>query len=244
MKNFYIISNALNTSHSVIETTLRQSQLLNTIASVRKLDSNATICVVEMSATPLENEQRTLLKEHVNYLFEYTWDSEVQRIHKTHTIHFVKNLTETLCLKSFFAHLKNTQLAADHKRIFKLSGRYQLTEHFNLAQYQAEHFMNKIVFAKHRPPAHYITKSTYGISQTQDRGQYMSRLWSFDTQLLDHICEIYDSIFDFMASSTDETVHIDIEHCLFEFMPKSKIIEVDQIGVQGLGGFTGMLFED
>lgn len=237
MKNFYVITNALNTVHSVLDTNLRQQQIIYTIASIRQQDRASTICFIEMSAIPMTDEQRHMIQSITDYLFEYSWDPEVNDIYHNKTIHIVKNLTETLCLNSFFYHLKSAGLADNHQRIFKVSGRYTLTDSFNVHQYAQPEFKNKIVFAKSWPTAHYITDQTL-------EGQYMSRLWSFDAQLLEQVSDAYMGIYQYMVEHNNDTSYIDVEHTLYKLMPKDLIIELNKVGIQGIGGFTGTRFED
>jgi hypothetical protein len=63
--------------------------------------------------------------------------------------------------------------------------------------------------------------------------QYMSRLWSFDSEMLPDIAQAYGRMFKDMNMVLTSGGYIDIEHLLFVHLDSSKIQKIAKIGVEG-----------
>lgn len=237
MPNLYLVSSALNTKIGVFDSDQRLAQTLYTLASIRLQDPGARIYLVEMGAVAYNELQRIVLARAVDRVLDFSGDGEVQRIAAVHDLSIVKNLTETLCLDVMFGFLRSEGLLSDVSRVFKVSGRYQLTERADINRYADARFAGKVVFAQRRPPGN--VKAVIGIP-----GQYMSRLWSFDAVLIDHVVTVYQQILAHMLAVFQAGDYIDIEHCLCKFFPAEQIVEVEAIGVRGPSGGSGALLED
>jgi hypothetical protein len=121
-------------------------------------------------------------------------------------------------------------------RIFKMSGRYQMTDAFDPAYYDT--VPDRIVVLQRRtsqfPPA-----VTGGMQH-----QYMSRLWSWPAQITDQIIEAYQDGFVAMAQRMHDGGYFDIEHMLYAYLPADLVTEVDRVGLRGLLGPNGVQIED
>lgn len=237
MVNLYLVSSALNTKIGVFDSDQRLAQTLYTLASIRLQDPQARIYLVEMGAVPYNDLQRAVLARAADRVLDFTGDREVQQIAASQDLSIVKNVTETLCLDVVFGFLRSEGLLSDVSRVFKVSGRYQLTERADIGRYADARFSGKVVFAQRRPPGD--VKAVAGIP-----GQYMSRLWSFDAMLIDHVVTVYQQILAHMLAVIHAGEYIDIEHCLCKFFPAERIAEVESIGVRGPAGGSGAMLED
>jgi hypothetical protein len=61
----------------------------------------------------------------------------------------------------------------------------------------------------------------------------MSRLWSFDSELLPEIAQVYRNMFANMNSVLNAGGYIDIEHLLFSHLREELIQKISKIGVEG-----------
>ena len=66
------------------------------------------------------------------------------------------------------------------------------------------------------------------------RLQYMSRLWSFDANLLSYVSDTYERIYANMIERINNRGYIDIEHSLYQFLDAQKIKFANRMGVQGM----------
>jgi hypothetical protein len=61
----------------------------------------------------------------------------------------------------------------------------------------------------------------------------MSRLWSFDSEMLPNIAQAYGRMFKDMNMVLTGGGYIDIEHLLFVHLDPSKIQKIPKIGIEG-----------
>ena len=122
------------------------------------------------------------------------------------------------------------------KRIFKISGRYHLNEQFSIQRYTYEH-ANKFVFA---PPV----KSQFPLESVQIPLQYMSRLYSFDINLLPQMKVTLDQMMSHLLEQFNRGSYVDVEHLLYQFTPRSNISLLSPIGISGQLASNGQTVSD
>jgi hypothetical protein len=71
----------------------------------------------------------------------------------------------------------------------------------------------------------------------------MSRIWSFDSNLLPYIQDLYGRILELM-SFRQQNGYIDIEHSLYALLDKNLVVETPLIGVEGNIAPNGMGVSD
>jgi hypothetical protein len=223
MKTAFIITSALNTKFGVYKTEERLQQTLATAASVRNKVPDATLIAVEMAGVPPTEEQIRIMSEAFDQYIVLSHDTDVQGIYNsTDNWDVVKNTTEVLCFSRAMTQLKDQLLTFD--RVFKMSGRYTLSDDFDMAKFADT---SKIVVAKRRP-TQFGAHITGGIVE-----QYMSRLWTWPGSMTGEVIKVYDSGFLYIAQRIYDGGYCDIEHMLFKFLPADKLIEVNRVGIQG-----------
>jgi hypothetical protein len=112
-------------------------------------------------------------------------------------------------------------------RIFKISGRYQLSPLFDPAVY-ADASM-KYVFKK---------ADASWMPDAKERGleySYNSRLWSFDIGLLDQTHEKFIEMIDDMIEISNDR-YVDIEHLLYKHIGPKQSVEIDNTHLFGTLG--------
>ena len=225
--NGVIITSAINTKFGVYTTEQRMAQTLDTIQSVRKHIPGARIFLLEMAGLPLSEQQRTTLTETVEHVFDYTSDPAVTGLfNSTDNWDVVKNVTEVMCFKSALKTLMDTQVAVEFDRFFKVSGRYTLTDQFDLSFYDQYKNKSCIVVGASKP-------SQFSLEMTQIERQFMSRLWSWPGQLTAEVVTAYENSLQHMYQRLAARGYADIEHCLYKFLDHDKVIEKDVLGISG-----------
>ncbi|HET8688297.1 MAG TPA: hypothetical protein VFM18_16940 [Methanosarcina sp.] len=222
MKTAFIITSAINTKFGVYTAEQRLTQTLDTIKSVRRHVPDAKIFAVELAGLPLSEEQKQIILANVDQLVDLSSDQDVIDIfNSTDNWDIVKNTTEVMGFARALAQFDFTGI----DRVFKISGRYTLSDTFNIDGFEL--LDGRIVVSKRRN-SQFGPGVTGGISY-----QYMSRLWSWPANKTQDIIEMYEQGFVYMAQTLAAGGYCDIEHMLFKFLPAQLVTEVDRIGIQG-----------
>jgi len=237
MNPLIILTSALNTKFGVHSNQQRLQQTLDSIYSIRQHAPAAKIAIVEMGGIPPTTDQINQLQTQVDYYYNYSDDDSVQGIfHSTDNWDIVKNTTEVLIFGRLLETLLKDGTVDQFDRIFKMSGRYQLTENFDPAYYDT--VPDRIVVLN-RKPSQFNPQVTGGITT-----QYMSRLWSWPADITEQILDSYNTGFLAMADRLGEGGYFDIEHMLFKYLPADLITEIPRMGLRGLLGPNGIQIED
>ncbi len=122
-------------------------------------------------------------------------------------------------------------------RIFKLSGRYQVTDKFDIKKFDSVETKGKYVFKRAQPS--WINPTDTGVNTL-----LQTRLWSFTPSLLTDTISMYNKIIDTMVGLFNQNKYIDNEHAMAKFIPKDKLVELDIVGLQGNIAPNGMMIID
>jgi hypothetical protein len=139
------------------------------------------------------------------------------------TSDYSKTLSETYALIHALSLLKVICSFKSIRRIFKLSGRYFLTDLFDIKEYEKDDMIGKYVFKQRGRPW-----------LTSESGYYNTRLWSFCATAMDETLAILVSVF---VCSIEHSV--DAEHAYFRQLLHSQVHEVATIHVAGQIASTG-----
>lgn len=246
MKNKYlfVISSAINhfQEDKLSRFTIndRFKQTLETIESIKNKCPESTICLFELSETKLNTTYETSLKSKVDIYLNFSGDDEIQTMY----INFSKNLDlfkygkSLLEIKGFILtleYLKSNDLLYNITRIFKITGRYLLNNNFNIQEYNSIFLRDKYIanfgnFSRVEPLSnvHYYVYKNEGFITTA--------LWSFGCDLLNETIEIFYKSYDYLSRMLLYTPGNDIEHSVYDFIDKSKLIYCDILGVTVIKG--------
>gem|GEM_PF-2875193 len=237
MRTAFLMTSALNTRFGVYATEERINQTLDSIYSIKKKIPDAKIYLLELAGISPSMDQVSKIAPHVTQVLDLSKHKQVQAIyHGTNSHDIVKNLTEVFGTQEIIRHLQQRGEFNDVDRIFKISGRYLLSEAFSLDTF-ASH-PDKIVIARRRG-SQFAAAVTGGVTM-----QYMSRLWSWPTAMTTEILQVYQQGLHYMADRMKHGGYCDIEHMLFKFLPADRVVEVSPIGVQGCIAPTGVVVHD
>jgi hypothetical protein len=236
-KHAFLITSAVNTKFGVFNGDQRLQQTIDTINSINSRAPGAKIFLVEMAAIPLTTRQRELLSVLVDDIIDFNDDQDVKDIYNgSENWDWVKNATEVMCFKQAIERLREQGAFTDIDRIHKISGRYTLSDAFDLARYDQS--PDKI-FVKTAMTSQFPAQLTGNIPV-----QYMSRLWSWPVSLTDDVIKAYEDGFLYIAWRIAEGGYCDIEHMLYKFLPQEHVQEVAMTGVSGNIGPNGQRVDD
>lgn len=221
------ITSAANAKFSKYSPEERVEQTLKTVESVRKHIPNAVICMTDCSVPGIDQATQDLLTENVDHFINLSKDPNVnwiqQNIQHQDT---VKNLTELVVVGKFFKLAREREWYKDCSRVFKVSGRYWLTDNFDITRYEQEDAKGKYVVSKRM-------LSQFPKSVTDQSLQYMLRVYSLDTVLMDEFSALLATMTKHMQDRVNNGGYIDIEHLFCKFLPKDKTLEIARTGVAG-----------
>jgi hypothetical protein len=206
--NVFIITSTINTPFGLISVEDRYQQTIATIDSINQKDKNAVIILIDNSTVPLSDAQYNILTANVTYFLDIGSRTPCKLFNKDG----VKGAGEAYMLLVGLDLIKNLNLLP--KRVFKISGRYKLSNTFDISFY--DDIYGKYIF-KTRTTNEYNATSLH------------TRLWSVcGSELADMKNLIAKSFYKHIVDNTT------IEEAMFLNIDKTKLLEVEQIHCEGL----------
>jgi hypothetical protein len=234
VKHCFIVTSAINTKFGVFDPVKRLEQTVGTIKSIKSKIPDATIVVMECCGEPIKPEQAEVLKENSDYFIDYSHNDDVQDLYQSENWDVVKNGTEIMCFGRALNELKESDFFEGIDRIHKMSGRYVLNDQFDLSIYENN---DQIVIGPKN-------QSQFPPQVTMVPFQYMARLWSWPTELLDEVIEVYEDSLVFFAERLGAGGYVDIEHVLAKFLNQEHVKEYANLGVEGQIAPNGMAIKN
>jgi hypothetical protein len=199
----------------------RFAQTIHSIKTVRDKIPDCTIILNDISVIDASQ-----YKEQITKLVDIFIDSYTDR-----TIYQLSNLgykshAELLLYRGALDYIKNNIDLTDYNRIFKLSGRHNITEEFNFEEYD-EKTVGKYVFKK----------SVQSWISPELR-IYETRLWSMHKNNIDDYLSKFKDFFE----SCDG--RYDIEHAYYKYLNKDDVVEFENIWVEGIVALHGRYQKD
>jgi hypothetical protein len=238
LKHCFIITSAINTRFGVYTPADRLLQTVITIRSIKQKVPTAKIVLVEMAGIPLTEQQTKTLTHEVDVLLDFTDEESVKSMYNsTDNWDVVKNGTEIMVFGAALKMLQDDNEFEGVDRIHKISGRYVINDMFDHLTYEQSAVVDKIVLSAKRP-------SQFPRHMVGQRAQYMSRLWSWPTAMLDDIIKFYGDALEDFSNTVGMGQYIDIEHLLCKLLPEKHIHELQNIGIEGMIGPNGQSVKD
>lgn len=223
----------------------RFEQTLETIKSVKERVPDAYICVYEVSPVKLKEEYREKLIEESDLFLEFYNEPVIELVYdnlnkQPDRFLYGKSMLECRALLNVFDYMKTHNVFTDVTRIFKISGRYTLNDHFNIEDYKTNFLQN-----------YYVAKLySYDNKRFEDienlyldlyaaKGMIVTGLWSFDRFLFNDIIDALQKSFGYMERAIQYTAGIDIEHSLYHFLDRNKVLNIPTLGLDVIKGMNG-----
>lgn len=245
MKNIVLLTSAVYTNYGIYNPIERIQQTLDTAKSAKKYIPDAVVVLVDNSKTDVQNDTSVEFEELidlVDYYIDNSDDTDIKYFHDHVTNYDIgKNAMEALGIMKALTYIANDEdmkkVVNDADRIFKLSGRYQVTDKFDITKFSNENTRDKYVFKKAQPS--WINPADTGVNTL-----LQTRLWSFTPSLLQPTIDMYKQIIDTMFSLFNQQKYIDNEHAMSKFIPKDRLVEVETVGLVGNIAPNGMMIID
>lgn len=223
-ESLFLVSSAIHTKHGIFNPAQRLQQTIETCKSI-KSRCPADIMIIDGGDKDLSDDEKKELSPHIDTFVSFCESPQLKNILVIPSQDIVKNMAEIMTFGTMYEQLLDSGEYKNYKRIFKMSGRYTLNDTFNYdTHYNAS---GKVVIRG--PFTSQFTPSITG----NVIFQYMSRLWSFDSELLPEIAQVYRNMFANMNSVLNAGGYIDIEHLLFSHLREELIQKISKIGVEG-----------
>ena len=245
MKNIVLLTSALYTNYGIYNPQERIRQTLETAQSAKKYIPGAVVILVDNSKVDVQNDDSAEINELidlVDYYIDNSDDADIQYFHNNVKNYDIgKNAMEAMGLMKALTYIANDEelksVVADADRIFKLSGRYQVTDKFDITKFSNENTKDKFVFKRAQPS--WINPQDTGVTTL-----LQTRLWSFTPNLLVETMEIYKNIIENMIRLFNENKYIDNEHSMSKYIPKDRLVELETVGLVGNIAPNGMMIID
>lgn len=224
MKNVFLVTSCLITNRGKIPTSERFLQTLETIRSVKNYAKDCYIFFCDNSQETLSPDYKSQIQDSVDYYLDYKhnlFSSILPKFFNTLNEPSALALSELLIYEQFLKFL-NTQNIC-YNRIFKISARYQLTDRFNIDEYNKLEYKSKFVFK--------ITPWKFWNEQTGNeyfKIFYETRLWSMDKELITMFEKLLPEVFLYSFINNEN-----IEVSLHNILPKQYVLIKEKLGLTG-----------
>jgi hypothetical protein len=223
MTSHFIITSAIYTSYGKCSTEERIEQTKETIKSIETYAPGSSMIIIDCGEKSV-NENLFGCE-----VIDYTTNEEIQY----HLGEYLKkdiDLEPDIIIKSmlqimmFSDYLKS--LDNQYSRIFKISGRYKLNSKFDYSKHQDAKNKVVILFPKR-------SQNLYNFDVKSSMFQYMTRCWSFDSNLLLNIIETYDKMKRDIIYASKTKKQADIEHLLYRHLNMKLVQNIHRMGIEG-----------
>jgi hypothetical protein len=245
MKNIVLLTSAVYTNYGIYKPAERIQQTLDTAKSAKKYIPGAVIILVDNSKVDVQNDTSAEFEELidlVDYYIDNSDDEDIRYFHNNVANYDIgKNVMEAMGMMKALTYINSDAdmkaVITDSDRIFKLSGRYQVTDKFDITKFDNANTKDKYVFKKAQPS--WINPADTGVTTL-----LQTRLWSFTPGLFLSTIDLYKNIIETMIRLVNENKYIDNEHAMSKFIPKDKLVELETVGLQGNIAPNGMMIID
>ena len=228
--NYFLVTSGIHGPYGVFKPLERIQQTLETAHSIRKHCQDAVIILAEGGNRALSDQELQQFNTVFDKTLDCTDDNIIQFAHRTHH-------SEVISLKGP-CEARLLTLACDQikpqstDRVFKLSGRYCLSENFSTENHVQQ--VGKWCFLPKKPGA------KYGRPYASTPWQYKTRLYSWCGSLHTTASQVFQQAFSHIVASYTQGTFIDIEHTMWRMVNPILVAELTPIGVQGLAAEDGV----
>jgi hypothetical protein len=223
----------------------RFEQTLETIRSVKEKVPDAYICVYEVSPIKISEKYRERFIEESDLFLEFYGEPGIQLLYdnlnkQPDRFVYGKSMLECRALLNVFEYMKTHNIFSDVTRVFKISGRYTLNNYFNIEDYKTSFLQNYYVAKLYSYDSKRFedTENIY-LDLYAAKGMVVTGLWSFDRFLFGDVVDALEKSFGYMERAIQYTAGIDIEHSLYHFLDRNKILNIPTLGLDVLKGMDG-----
>lgn len=214
----------------------RYKQTLETIESIKQRCPGAKICLTELSETKIDVAYEENLKSKVDYYLYFGEDEIMKELYKNfshgdkNTFWYGKSMCETQGVILSLNYLNKMDEMNGIRRIFKITGRYLLNTNFNSDDYKSR-FLKEKYICQFRHFEKNENRDNVNYHVFKNDGIFITAFWSFDISLLEETLQCLHLSYDYLLMMLLYTPGNDIEHAIYEFIDRKKLINCDVLGV-------------
>lgn len=227
MSIYFLVTSALHTPYSQFTIEERASQSILTAKSIRHYVPDSKIILIDGGILPIDINMRTQLLTVYDDILDFTQHEFIKFMHNQpadNCGHIIKGPCESYLLREACKAIQSDKV----KRIFKISGRYILTNRFDLSSHLSQVgkyvMLNKVKVG----PVEFNGK----LEQWADYC-YETNLYSFCSSLLDEAIENFNTIITNIIDIYSVNSYIDLETATYLSLNKYHVYEIPIIGVSG-----------
>lgn len=252
MKTTFIITSALNTQVGVYDLTTRLLQTHATIDSILTKLPTANIILVEGGEPgEIRHQLWDSLRQRVHAHLDLTDNEQLQYLQQNFMrperrnemggmVGLAKSLCELTIMHETLQVLKDTAEMAPFRnvdRIFKISGRYQLSPLWTEHDYARS--QGKYVFKRATDSWIPDAKNQVGVDRF-----YSSRFWSFHASQLDTVLASYEDMIVDIHTVAEANKYLDVEHLLYKHLGTANAEQLDYTHCMGTIAPNGTMIYD
>lgn len=214
----FVVIGTINCTYGSLSPEQRFEHTLDSFRSIRNKVPNAKILYVDNSIHPLSDEILEQLLPLVDVFEQMPHNvfSYVANIHKW------KSPSEGNMLHYALQMVLKHNLIG--KRIFKLGGRYKLSDTFDISEYEQSKYQGKFAFL----PRQY-NLSSGNFNTTRNVWFLEQALISFDSNLIQTLMTLLPGMVHYMITS-----EACIEETMAQFIPMDKTVPLEKAHVEGI----------
>lgn len=230
MVNWFLITSAVGSTKDGLSHETRLLQTLDTLRSIKQFCPNAVTVILETTLGGLDSNSMQMLSNNADQCLHFGEDPFVQNLHAwaKGDVSLVKSPNEAMLLYKALSKISDIK---PHHRIFKISGRYQLTSDFDITQHRRQ---ASITMLRRQQAVTYYNPQNQQRYPLLTPWQYKTRLYSFSADLRGIMLDKYESIMQYFFAIYNWGIFNDIEHAIFAALSDVDVHEVDVIGVTGM----------
>lgn len=216
INNLFLVTSCINTDFGIYKPQERFEQTIETINSIRKYASNSKIFIADNSfIKELNKNVYKYFTQTCDFVANFSNEQNCRNLNEARIKSAADTVLTLKMIELLMTHKDGMKLLNGAKRVYRISGRYQLTEKFNENNFN--HF-GKFVLKRH---------DTWREDKSID-GLYITRLMGICPSL----CTVYHYSLSMSVGTILET-GVDMEHAVYKNIDKNFVETIDELGVKG-----------
>lgn len=226
--DWVVVTSCIVSPYDNVDIDQRFSQTQDTVSSLRTKLPGCKIVLLETSPRGLAQYQDAM-SQSVDHVWSVCNEPVIQELHQEHrgNVSAIKSPSESWAMHHL---LKHQDFFSPQDRVYKISGRYQLSDAFDSRQHQT----HSLVVARKKSPVTYYHRDSGQHMIQVSPAQYPTRLYSFAGTMAQTMSYVMQHIYQQLVTMYRHGQFTDIEHLFYLYVQGFDPVEIDPVGVQGM----------